>query len=220
MNIQQDKVNSNVYSAKVDDYELQVRVEFPLKGVVVTFLEDAREDNRRGTYGLYTPHTEVDGNVLVAFASLRRADASAVSAILLLRNDESWFKFAEYAKCPNLADKFVEVAHEVVARWIANEFDAAWTHRLPDALARIQQTTHPVDAVDCLNGIIATVEGLRRLVSLVALIRGDTSELVEQSYSLLEAQRFLGDALAKKVASASEVRLVARKLADILVVKR
>lgn len=220
MNIQQDKVNSNVYSVKVDDYELQVRVEFPLKGVVVTLLEDALEGNRRGTYGLLTPHTKVDGNVLVAFASLRRADAHVISATLLLRNDESWFKFAEYAKCPNLVDKFVGVAHEVTERWIANEFNAAWTRSLPDALTQIEQVTRLDDAIDKLNDIIATIEGARRLVSLVVMIRGDSKELAERDYCLFEAQRFLDDALAKKVASVSEARLVARKLANIFALKR
>jgi len=220
MNIQQDKVNSNVYRAKVDDYELEVRVEFPLKGVVITTLEDALEGNRRGTYGLLTPYHEADGNALVAFANLRHGDAPAVSATLLLRNDESWLRFAEYAKCSTLGNKFIEVAHEVAERWIANEWDTAWTDSLPNALTKIEQSTSLTDTADYLNDIIATIEGTRRLVPLVAKIRGDSDELAERSYCLLEARRFLGDALAKKLASVSEVRLVAKKLADILALKR
>jgi hypothetical protein len=219
MNILQDKLNSNVYSASVGDYELQVRVEFPLKGVVVTTVEDALEGRRRGTWGLLTLHHECDGQTLIAKVNLRRNDALVASATLFLRNDESWFRFADYAKCPNLVDKFVEVAHEVVERWIANEFDNTWSTEFANSITSIKQATRLDDAVDKLNGIIATLERIRRLVPVVAQARGDSDKLGEQSFSLSEAHRFLGDVVPKtRIVSVSEVKQIAKKLADILAV--
>jgi hypothetical protein len=221
MNILQDQVNSNVYNAKVGDYELQVRVEFPLKGVVVTTVEDLLEGQRRGTYGLLTPHHECDGKTLIAKANLRLHDAIIASATVFLLKQDSWYKFAQFSKCPNLADKFVQIAREVTERWIVDEFDNTWSTGFANSITRIEQATRLDDAVDKLNGTIATLEQMRRLVPIVAQVRGDSDMLGEQSFSLSEAHRFLDDIVPKKrIASVSEVKQIAKKLADILAIKR
>lgn len=218
--IELDRIQSNVYSAKVNDYELQLRVEYPLKGVTKTTIDDVVEGSRHGTHGLLTPVTVCDGKTLVAVSRLMRNDAIVASGTVILLSRNSWSKFASYAKRPDLASKFVEVAEEVAQRWLANNFDQMWPSGFARSLSRIEEATNLSDAVDRLNGLISTIEGTRRLVPVAVRIRGDSMELALQSWKLLEAQRLLSDVLAKKVASLSEVRFIAAKLGETLGIER
>lgn len=218
--IQQDEVNSNVFSTTIDGYEVRLRIEFPLKGGIITTVEDSLAGRIPGTYGLLTPHHEADGKTLFAVTTLRRNDSIVASATVFILKPDSWRNFAQYIKRSNLADKFIEIAHELVELWLVKEWDNTWGSLFTSLLTRMSEVTRLDDAIDRLNGIIATLVETRRLVPVVAEARGDSDELGEKSMRLLTAHRFVNSVVSKQIGSVSEVKQIAKRLGDVLGIKR